>query len=94
MPPLLLRRFLRKNSVGAMIYEPAASRRYEKLPVSKRANDGGWFSFFSPYFYSMPLRDISTLLHVIRHIDVSLYFEEMNTSETINTDYGGNQDTQ
>lgn len=51
------------------------------------------FLFF-PYFYSMPLRDISTLLHVIRHIDVSLYFEEMNTSETINTNHGGNQDTQ
>lgn len=65
------------------------SSRYQK----ERTTVVG-FPFFFLYFYSMPLRDISTLLHVIRHIDVSLYFEEMNTSETINTDYGGNQDMQ
>lgn len=56
----------KKNSVGAMIYEPATSRRYGKVPVSKRANDVSFPFFF--YFCNMPLR-VSTLLHVIRYID-------------------------
>lgn len=82
-----------------MIYEPVASRRYEKLPVSKSANDVG-FSFFSanpllppPIFIACHYVIFPHFYIVICHIDVSLYFDEMNTFETINMNYGGNQDT-
>jgi len=67
--------FLRKNSVGAMIYEPVALRRYGKVSVSERANDVTCF-FFLLLFYSMPLRDIFTVLHAT---SMFLYFDEIRT---------------
>lgn len=73
-----------------MIYEPALSRRYEKLPVSKRANDVGFPFFFpppSPTFIACHYVIFPHFYIVIRYIDVSLYFEEMNIFETINTNY-------
>lgn len=66
-----------------MIYEPATSRRYGKVPVSKRANDVSFPFFF--YFCNMPLRGCFYTFTLYATSTVSVYFGEMNTFEIIDT---------
>lgn len=61
-----------------MIYEPATSRRYGKVPVSKRANDV-YFLFFFIFI------TITGCFHIFTRYTstVSVYFEKMNIFEII-----------
>lgn len=77
-----------------MIYEPAASRRYEKLPVSQKERTTLVFVFFPPIFIACHYVIFPHFYIVIRNIGMSLYFDKMNVFPTINTNYGGNQNSQ